>query len=137
MERFSSVIDYNTKFPDFITLRIKGEVRISTVEYLEKNLDSLYPVCKGKKILFDLTETGYVSSSGWSLFLSAYKHIKDGGGRFLVTGMNTEVQNAFELLEFQEFIENYPTPAEAFQEALKEELFLPREKLPPQRIGYF
>jgi hypothetical protein len=40
-------------------------------------------------------------------------------------------------LEFQEFMENYPTPAAAFQEASEEELLLPRDKFPPQRIGYF
>lgn len=41
--------------------------------------------------------------------------------------MNTEVHDAFELLEFQEFMENYPTPAAALQEALEEDLLL-REK---------
>jgi anti-anti-sigma factor len=137
MQKFSAVIDYNTQYPDFITLRVTGEVRIHTLEPIEKHLENLYPVCKGKKVLLDLTETGYVSSNGWSLFLIAHKRVQEAGGRFLLAGMNTDVQNAFELLEFQEFMENYPSPAEAFQAALKEELFLPREGVPRQKIGYF
>ena len=137
MEKFSAIVDYNTQYPDFITLRVRGEVRIHTLEPIEKHLENLYPVCKAKKVLLDLTDTDYVSSNGWSLFLIAHKRIQDAGGRFLLAGMNSEVQNAFELLEFQEFMENYASPAEAFQAALKEELFLPREEVPRQRIGYF
>ncbi len=137
MEKFSSLIDYNTQFPDFVTLRIKGEIRINVLEPIQKNLESIYPGCKGKKVLFDLSETAYVSSSGWSLILSAYQNIQDRGGRLLLTGMTTEVRNAFELLEFQEFMENYPTLADAYQEALKEELFLPQGKFPREKVDYF
>jgi anti-anti-sigma factor len=130
MEKFSVDIVYNNQYPDFITLRVKGEVRIGTLEPIEKNLELIFPVCKEKKVLIDLTETSYVSSSGWSLFLTAYKNIQDRGGRFLLTGMNTEVSNAFELLEFQEFMENYPDPGTAFRESLKDELFLQAGKSP-------
>jgi anti-anti-sigma factor len=136
MKQVSVHIAYDNQFPDFITLRVEGEIRIGTLEPIEKSLENLYPVCQGKKVLFDLTEVNFVSSIGWSLFLAVSKRIIDKGGRFLLTGMNAEVQNAFELLDFQEFMENYPTPAEAFQEALEEELFQGR-RFPPQRIGFF
>ena len=137
MEPVAVKIAYDNEYPEFILLRVKGEVRIGSFDPLEKTLENIYPVCKNKKVLFDLTEVTYVSSTGWSLLLVACKRIVENRGRFLLTGMNTEVHNAFELLEFQEFMENYPSPAEAFQEALKEELFFTQKKVPPQRIGYF
>ncbi len=127
MKPVSVQIAYDNQYPDFITLRIEGEIRIGTLEPIEKNLENIYPVCKGKKVLFDLTGVTFVSSTGWSMFLTACKRIVEEGGRFLLTGMNTEVHDAFELLEFQEFMENYPTPAAALQEALEEDLLL-REK---------
>jgi anti-anti-sigma factor len=118
MQKFSSDIVYNNQYPEFITLRIRGEVNIGTLEHIEKNLESIFGTCGGKKILLDLTETNYVSSSGWSLFLIAYKRIHDLGGKFLLTGMNAEVYNAFELLEFH-FMEYYPDISTAFREGLK------------------
>jgi anti-anti-sigma factor len=135
MKPVSVQIAYDNQCPDFITLRIEGEARLGTLEPIEKNLENIYPVCRGKKVLFDLTEVDFVSSNGWSLFLTVCNRIVEKGGRFLLAGMNMEVRNAFELLEFQEFMENYPTPAEAFQEALEEELL--QRKFPPQRIGFF
>ncbi|GEM_PF-5584612 len=137
MEQVIVNIGYDNQYPDFIHLWVKGELRIGSSEPLEQDLEQIYPVCKGKKVLFDLTQVTFVSSTGWSLLLVACKRTVENGGRFLLTGMNTEVRNAFELLEFQEFMENYPSPAEAFQDALNEELFQNRGKFPPQRIGYF
>ncbi len=136
MEKVSVNIAFDNQYPDFLTLRIKGDVRIGTLGPLEQNLENIYPVCKGKKVLFDLTGADFVSSSGWSLLLAACKRIVEKGGRFLLTGMNPEVRNAFEILEFQEFMENYPTPVDAFQESLKEELFLRGRSFPPQEPGF-
>ncbi|HTC21452.1 MAG TPA: STAS domain-containing protein [bacterium] len=123
MERFSADIVYHNQYPDFITFRIKGDVNIGTVEHIEKNLEPIFAVCQGKKVLFDLTETNYVNSSGWRLFLIAYKRVKELGGRFLLTGMNPDVYNTFELLEFQNFMDYYPDNAEAFRESVKEFAF--------------
>jgi len=136
MEQVSVSIAYDNQYPDFIHLRLKGELRIGSAESLEQNLENIYPVCMGKKVLFDLTEVTFVSSTGWGIFLTACKQIVEKGGRFLLAGMNAETYHAFELLEFQEFMENYPSPADALKEALEEELLL-KGKFPPQRIGYF
>lgn len=107
MLRFSADVVFHTQQPDFITLRLQGEVNISTLDQVEKALTPLLAKCRGKRIVFDLTGVSYVSSSGWSLFLSAYQQIRSQGGSFLLTGMNTEVTNTFEILEFS-FIDHYP-----------------------------
>ncbi len=86
-------------------------------------MEPIFAACRGKKVLFDLTETNYVNSSGWRVFLVAYKRIKDLGGKFLLTGMNEDVYNTFELLEFQSFMTYYPDNAEAFRESVKDFAF--------------
>ncbi len=135
MQKFSADIVYNNQYPDFITLRIKGDVNISTLNQVEKSLDSIFTSCRGKRILFDLTETSYVSSSGWSLLLIAYKRIQDMGGRFLLTGMNTEIYYAFELLEFQNLMDHYPDTATAIRESLKETVLPPPPPSPKGKWG--
>lgn len=82
MKPVSVQIAYDNQYPDFITLRIEGEIRIGTLEPIEKNLENIYPVCKGKKVLFDLTGVTFVSSTGWSMFLTACKRIVEEGEDF-------------------------------------------------------
>ncbi len=134
MRKFSADIVYNNQYPDFITLRIKGDVNISTLNQVEKNLESIFTSCRGKRVLFDLTETSYVSSSGWSLFLIAYKRIHDLGGQFLLSGMNTEIYYAFELLEFQNIMDHYPDSATAIRESMKQPV-LPPPGPPKRKLG--
>ena len=123
MERFSAEIVYHNDYPDFITFRIKGDINIGTVEHIEKNMEPIFTACRGKKVLFDLTETNYVNSSGWRVFLVAYRRIRELGGKFLLTGMNEDVYNTFELLEFQNFMDHYPDNAAAFRESVKDFAF--------------
>ena len=120
MEKLSSGIVYYSKHPDFITLRIKGHLTLETSDQIEKNLTSIYAVCAGKKVLFDLTDTIYVSSSGWGLFLIANKRIHDLGGRFILAGMSVDLDYTFKLLEFHNLMNHYPDVASAFREGVNE-----------------
>jgi anti-anti-sigma factor len=119
MEKFSADIVFYNQHPDFIILRIKGQVRLGTLDQIEKNLGTIFTTCRGKKVLIDLTETTYVSSTGWSLFLLAYKRVHDLGGKFLLAGMSLDIYYAFELLEFQEIMDYYPDMETAFQGGVK------------------
>jgi anti-anti-sigma factor len=116
VEKFSADIVYRNRYPEFITLRISGNFLIGGLPRMEKALESLYEISLGKKVIFDLTETLYFNSTGWSLFLTAYKRLKAQNSELVLAGMNPDVLNVFEILEFGRFIRHYADIQTAFRE---------------------
>lgn len=49
MQKFSADIVYNNRYPDFIIFRVKGDVNISTLNQIEKNMDSIVSSCREKE----------------------------------------------------------------------------------------
>ncbi len=62
-------------------------------------------------IIFDLHGVEYVSSSGWGQFASAY----DGVGAVVLVGLNTDLLEVYECLEFRSFIPGCATEGEAIR----------------------
>jgi anti-sigma B factor antagonist len=71
-------------------------------------------VQEGKaKIVFDLTDVTYISSSGWTLFLGNLKAVREKKGNMTLAGMKPEVKATFNLLELENLIDCYNTTEEA------------------------
>lgn len=66
---------------------------------------TVHPRC----VLFDLTKVSYISSSGWGQFAKAYETVRKWGGTAALYGMNQELQDIYDCLEFRAFITAYPT----------------------------
>ena len=62
-----------------------------------------------RSVLFDLTNVSYISSSGWGQFAKAYETVRKWGGTVALYGMNQELQDIYDCLEFRAFITAYPT----------------------------
>ncbi|MGD1049284.1 MAG: anti-sigma factor antagonist, partial [Candidatus Krumholzibacteriaceae bacterium] len=86
------------------------------------------------KLVVDMSRVEYVSSSGWGVFASRIKDIRERGGDIKIFGMDEEVSSIFHMLSFDsimrsfgvlaEAIENFknaPPPAEGYEESLEEE----------------
>src|SRR5207249_2274054 len=103
MENISIEIAQPLLHPEVATLRIKGFLYANTLPHFEKTLRSVLDSQK-KKLIFDLTDTSYISSGGWSMLLVSHHRVKELGGDILLTGMKPEVHDAFELLEYDKVL---------------------------------
>lgn len=113
MEQIKALIVPSGRKAEFITVQIAGVLNLQTLTQVEKAMDSLDGICRGKTVFFDLTETTFIGSIGWSLFLTAYKRLRDQGSALALVGMKPEVMNIYEILDFDRIIPHYPDFATA------------------------
>ena len=115
MDTLSIEITNHLLRPDVVTLRIKGFIYANTLVQFDKVFQSVMAGSK-KKMIFDLSETNYISSGGWSMLLVCLQRVKESGGDILLSGMKPEVHDAFELLEYNKVMRLFPNAEEALKE---------------------
>jgi anti-anti-sigma factor len=59
------------------------------------------------KIIFDLSSTTYINSSGWSVFLAHLGTVRDRGGDIVMIKMADIVREVFYALELNEIIRSF------------------------------
>jgi len=100
---------------DIILLRVLGFIDTSTAADFHKELTQY--IDKGNiQFVIDLEGVQYVSSAGWSVFVSEIRGIREKGGDLKLTQMSPEVYEVFEMLEFNRIISSYDTIEEAVDE---------------------
>jgi anti-anti-sigma factor len=107
MEQIEALIVHSGQHQNLITVKLTGTLNLQTMTPMEKAVNALDGICRGKAVLFDMTEVNYISSSGWSLFLTAYKRLRDQHSVLALVGMGQEVLNIFEILDFGRLIPHY------------------------------
>ena len=96
-------------------VKVVGYIDFTTSEEIDSVIDSL--VTKNSfNIILDLAEVDYISSRGWSIFLSKLKEIRDKGGDLKLARLKPDVFQVYELLEFFWFLKTYNTIEEAVEE---------------------
>jgi anti-anti-sigma factor len=115
MENISIDIAHHPRQPEVATIRIKGFLYANTLPEFDKTLSSLLGASK-KKLIFDLSDTHYISSGGWSMFLVSLQRVKELGGDVLLACMKPEVRDAFELLEYDKVFRLFPSADEALKQ---------------------
>ena len=108
MENISIEIAHHLLHPEVATLRLKGFLYANTLPEFDKTLRTVIDAAK-KKLIFDLSETTYISSGGWSMFLVSLRRMKELGGDLILAGMTPEVHDAFELLEYDKVFKLFPS----------------------------
>lgn len=93
-------------------LQCEGFLNFETYEYVRGILATLFR--NGiHKIIFDLQEIKYISSSGWSVFLGTLEPIRSSGGDIKLAAMPEQVKFVFEALELENIIKLYDTVEDA------------------------
>ncbi len=105
---------------EIAVVRVTGYVDTTTSHELEKKINSILER-RIYNIVVDLTGVDYVSSAGWGIFIGEIREIREQHGDLKLAGMSPDVYEVFELLEFQNILEAYPSAAEAV-ERLESEL---------------
>jgi anti-anti-sigma factor len=118
MEEISVLFISHPLHEDVTKVRVRGALHPGCLELLEKDLESLYSTVSPKKVVFDLSETLFISSGGWSLFLECRKQLKEKGGELLLAGMRPDVLETFELLGFNKTFRSFPTVDQALVQGL-------------------
>jgi anti-anti-sigma factor len=104
-----------SEFPsrkEIALLAVKGFIDTTTAPEFEKYFLSALDA-KKFKLVIDLKETEYISSAGWGIFVSQLKRIREEKGDLVLAGMNPDVLEIFELLEFDTFLKSYSDVEEA------------------------
>ncbi|RMF69642.1 MAG: STAS domain-containing protein [Calditrichaeota bacterium] len=95
-----------------VIIKVGGYIEFATSDELDVILQrtlksNLY------NIVIDLRDVTYISSRGWSIFLSRIKEIRDNGGDLKLANMSPEVFEVYKILEFFWFLKEYQSVAEA------------------------
>ncbi len=85
-------------------VEVHGYVDTQTSLVLEKELR--HHLHEGHHhLLLDLSEVDYISSAGWGIFIAVVRPLREKGGDLKLVGMQRDVIDVFELLEFQTLLE--------------------------------
>jgi anti-anti-sigma factor len=90
-----------------LVLLICGELDTNSAGLLDNTLSG--ELSKGaRRVILDLSDMDYVSSVGLRTFLSSLKKLKADQGRMVLTGLNEEVQEIFDMAGFSALFEITP-----------------------------
>lgn len=90
----------------------QGRLDAVTVPALEAAIDEQL-AARHYRLIIDLSEVGYMSSSGLRALLRARRQAQLGGGDVVLCGMNERVTEVFEMIGFNSLFRIFATAAEA------------------------
>lgn len=85
-----------------IIVKVEGKVDTNTAPELEAKLTAL--VEETKKLVLDLADVTYVSSAGLRVVLLIFKSMKAKGGNFVISHVQDEVMEVFDMTGFSSFL---------------------------------
>ena len=91
---------------DVSVIRIHGNLEFVAADELDRVVSRL--VKSGQyRIVVDLSDTSYISSRGWGVFLSNIRELRENGGDLKLAGMLPDTYEVFRVLEFGMFLKSY------------------------------
>jgi anti-sigma B factor antagonist len=94
------------KRDDVSVISCHGNLEFVAADELDRIVERL--VQSGQiKIVVDLSDTSYISSRGWGVFLSNIKEMREKGGDLKLAGMLPDTFEVFRVLEFGMFLNAY------------------------------
>jgi anti-sigma B factor antagonist len=105
---------------DCAVIHLSGIINAATSGELEKVLKSLADG-KCQLIMLNLSSVEYISTTGWSLLISAAEKIHKDNREIFLTNMITNVSEIYTLLEFDKIIRSFDSTKEALQSLHKQD----------------
>ncbi len=118
MENISVNVSEYSQNRDITLFSVKGFIDTTTAPEFEKKFLSVLNE-KKYKLVVDLKDVNYISSAGWGIFISEIKRIRNQKGDLVLVGMNPEVSEVFELLEFNTILKSYPNVETAVKKSFE------------------
>ena len=98
-----------------VFLEVKGRLDTFSSTELEKKLSKLIQD-KKYKILIDLSQLDFISSSGLRVLLAAGKQLKSVNGKIVLCALQNHVKEVFDVAGFTLLFSIYPSREKALQE---------------------
>ena len=98
--------------PTLVIVDMVGEIDVNAVPRIRDTLGDLTKAVS-PQILVNLSRATYIDSSGLGILMATRKDTLQGGGRFVLCGMNRDVLLVFELTRLNKFFEIYDDEARA------------------------
>jgi anti-sigma B factor antagonist len=114
MEKISVNVSEHPQNKEITLMAVKGFIDTTTAPEFEKQFLTVLGE-KKFKLVVDLKDVNYISSAGWGIFISEIKRIRNQKGDLVLVGMNPEVSEVFELLEFNTILKSFPNVESAVQ----------------------
>lgn len=101
---------------DVIVLHLQNELTAlhqskDLPELVEKYLSEDY-----RRFVFNLSDVGYLDSSGLGIFFGLYKRIDRAGGRMILAEVPERIRRVFEMMNFHALVRFADSVDEAVQE---------------------
>ncbi len=90
----------------YTILSINGEVKVSTIMEVRKELQSLSG--EAQNLAIDMSKVGFIDSSGVSLFINMHKKLATQDRKFSIFNVKPEVLRILKELNFDRIIKIYP-----------------------------
>ncbi len=107
MENISVSVSEHPQNKEVTLLAVKGDIDTITAPKFEKKFLLVLDE-KKFKLVIDLKDVNYISSKGWSVFISNIKSIRGQKGDLVIAGMNPQVSEVFGILEFGSIFKAFP-----------------------------
>src|SRR5579859_1808462 len=118
MDNISVSVSEYPQNKDITLLAARGFIDTTTAPEFEKQFLSVLGD-KKYKLVVDLKDVNYISSAGWGIFISEIKRIRTQKGDLILVGMNPEVSEVFELLEFNTILKSFPNVETAIKKGFE------------------
>lgn len=101
-----------------ICVSIRGSIDVEGSVALEKELAGILAAAT-KALILDMGGIDYIGSVGIRVIMTAKKKVEDAGGAFMVTGLQPNVKNVFDILHLIPLVNIFGSVREA-EEGLAE-----------------
>jgi anti-sigma B factor antagonist len=91
---------------------------VDSAPMIEKELEPVIAEHPGR-VLFDFSETDYISSAGVRVLLKLTRAITDGGGTVALASLNRNVDYVFDITGFSKIFTIYPSRDKALKQMKK------------------
>lgn len=89
-----------------LTVAPQGELDHCMAERIRNTIDATVLKTDAKVVVFDLSEVGFMDSSGIGMMIGRYKFMKRRGGGVRVRGMRQPVERVFHMSGLGQIIKN-------------------------------
>jgi anti-anti-sigma factor len=100
---------------DAVILALSGKLDATSAKTFEDKILSLINSGAGQRLVVDLSQLEYVSSSGLRVFLLAAKKLQPTDGKFALCGLQDHVRQVFDLAGFSSILSIYGSRADAIR----------------------
>ena len=107
------IVIQNDAANGWVAVHLTGRLDVFTYVALKERLDPLLEGPEGVSIIFDLSQVGFVASSGWSVFLATRTRLKRIRGKLGLSGLAPDLKRIYLSMKMNELVPAFATLAEA------------------------